>query len=584
MPNDQRLGNSTYDVIIVGGGHNGLVAANYLGRAGKKVLVVERRDIVGGACVTEEFFPGARFSSCSFVAGVLRPQIIADLELTSRFGLELYAPDPQGFALFDDASHIFIWQDVDKTLRQLEKISPDEAKGLLRFGTRLRRFGELTSHWTLDNPPMRSEMVALFEEAGEEELLNEFLFGSTRDLLSRYFKSPQIRGFYTFFGIVSIWGGPSTPGTGYLFGYHASGEFEGTFGRWAFPKGGMGAITGALANGARAHGAEILTGAPVAEIIVSGNRAQGVKLADGREFKAKVVMSNADPKRTLGGLVPEKALSSEFRGRVAGIDVRGSMARLHLLIDELPHYIGLPSAELGPQHRGHAILGGSEDRFEEAYTAMLRGVFPDQFPIEVIIQSATDPSLTPPGKHAMILGVQNLPFELAEGTWDSRKQEFQDRVLESLYKFAPNLRHHILGCHTITPLDLERTYGITGGNIFHVAMTIEHMFNNRPLPELSDYRTPIQGLYLCGAGTHPGGGVIGAPGHNAARVVIGDLEGRAKPEKRPSAVIREASLVDKVMKTEAGSNLGYHFARSRAFRAISRLALKSRDKKSGGDA
>ena len=572
--NDTQL----YDVVIVGGGHNGLVAANYLGRAGKKVLVVERRDILGGACVTEEFFPGARFSSCAFIQAVLRPKIIDELELTSRFGLEMYAPDPQGFALFDDASHIFLWQDVDKTLKQLEKIAPEDAKGLLRFGSRLRRFGDLTSQWTLGTPPTRSEMIRQFEEAGEEELLNEFLFGSTRDLLARYFTSDQVRGFYTFFGIVSIWGGPSTPGTGYLFGYHASGEFEGTFGRWAFPKGGMGSITAALARGARAYGAEILTGAPVLEIVVSGGRAQGVKLEDGRAFRAKIVMSNADPKRTLGKLVPQKALSSEFRGKVGRIDVRGTMARLHLLIDELPQYIGFDSAKAGPQHRGHAILGGSEERFEEAYAAMLRGVFPDQFPLEVIIQSVTDDTLTPLGRHAMILGVQNLPFELAEGDWDSRKEEFRERVFESLFKFAPNLRDHILGCHVITPLDLERTYGITGGNIFHVAMTVEHMFNNRPLPELSGYRTPVPGLYLCGAGTHPGGGVIGAPGHNAAQVVIGDLDGKAPTKVKPAAAVRGPSMLDKVMKTETGSGLGYLFARSRAFRAISRLAMRSRDK------
>jgi phytoene dehydrogenase-like protein len=572
-------GQEAYDVIIVGGGHNGLVAANYLGRAGKKVLVVERREILGGACVTEEFFPGARFSSCSFIQAVLRPKIIQDLELTSRFGLEMYAPDPQGFALFDDGSHILLWQDVDKTLRQLERMAPEDAKGLLRFGSRLRRFSDLTAHWMLDRPPARSEMIRQFETAGEEDLLNEFLFGSTRDLLNRYFTSPQVRGFYTFFGIVSIWGGPSTPGTGYLFGYHASGEFENTFGRWAFPRGGMGSITQALARGAEAYGARILTGASVEEILVSGGRAQGIRLGDGRTFHAAAVMSNADPKRTLGKLMPQSALSVSFRNKVEGIDVRGSMARLHLLIDELPHYIGFDSADLGPQHRGHAILGGSEERFEDAYTAMLRGVFPEHFPIEAIIQSATDDSLTPKGKHAMILGVQNLPFTLAEGDWDSRKQEFQDRVLESLFRFAPNLRHHILGCHTITPLDLERTYGITGGNIFHVAMTIEHMFNNRPLPELSDYRTPVRGLYLCSAGTHPGGGVIGAPGHNAAQTVIADLDGKAIPNARPEVQVKGSSLLDRVMKTEAGSNIGYLFARSRAFRTFARLALRSRDKR-----
>lgn len=574
-----------YDVIIVGGGHNGLVAANYLGRAGKTVLVVERREILGGACVTEEFFPGAKFSSCAFIQGVLRPQIIEELELSSRYGLENYAPDPQGFALFDDASHIFVWQDVDKTLKQLEKFAPEDAKGLLRFGTRLRRFGDLTAHWTLDSPPSRAEMIQHFEDAGEDELLNEFLFGSTRDLLSRYFSSDQIRGFYTFFGIVSIWGGPSTPGTAYLFGYHASGEFENTFGRWAFPKGGMGSITAALEKGARAHGVEILTGAPVTEIVIKDGKAQGVKLTDGRTFQAKTVMSNADPKRTLGKLVPAKELRSEFRDKVARIDVRGSMARLHLLIDELPHYIGFPSPALGPQHRGHAILGGSEERFEDAYIAMLKGEFPEHFPIEAIIQSATDDSLTPPGQHAMMLGVQNLPFELAKGDWDSRKKEFEERVLESLFKFAPNLRQHILGCHTITPLDLERTYGITGGNIFHVAMTIEHMFGNRPLPEVSDYRTPIGGLYLCGAGTHPGGGVTGAPGHNAAKTVIADLDGKAPAKRKPKSAAYGKSIIDRVMETETGASLGYQFARSRAFRSISQLALKtSKTKKPNDDA
>lgn len=567
---------TSYDVVIVGGGHNGLVAANYLGRAGKKVLVVERRNILGGACVTEEFFERNKFSSCSFIQAVMKPKIINDLELTTRFGLEMYAPDPQGFALFDDGSHILLWQDIDKTLKQLEKLAPEDAKGLISFGTRLRRFGDLTGHWTLDNPPTRSEMIKVFEDAGEEDLLNEFMFGSTRDLLNNYFKNPQVRGFYTFFGIVSIWGGPSTPGTSYLFGYHASGEFEGVFGRWAFPKGGMGAITVALERGAREFGVDILTDAPVEEILVSRGKATGIKLRDSRTFSSKVVMSNADPKRTFMSMVPASEIKSEFRNKVTRIDTRGSMARLHLLIDELPQYIGFEGSQAGPQHRGHAILGGSEERFENAYTAMLRGEFPEHFPIEAIIQSVTDETLTEPGKHAMTLGVQNLPFELAEGDWDSRKEEFQTKVLKSLFKFSPNLRDHILGCHTITPLDLQRTYGITGGNIFHVAMNVEHMFNNRPLPELSDYRSPIKGLYLCGAGTHPGGGVSGAPGHNAAQVVIDDLDGRVRERTNLSAATPNTSMLDKAMQSKTASNIGYLFIRSRAFRAISRLAMKAR--------
>jgi phytoene dehydrogenase-like protein len=274
--------------------------------------------------------------------------------------------------------------------------------------------------------------------------------------------------------------------------------------------------------------------------------------------------------------VPSSALPAEFRRKVAGIDVRGSMARLHLHLDQLPHYIGFPDATAGPQHRGHAILGGSEERFEDAYAAMLRGVFPDRFPIEAIIQSVTDDSLTEPGRHAMILGVQNLPFDLAEGDWDSRKEEFTQRVLADLHRFAPNLREHILGVHTITPLDLERTYGITGGNIFHVAMTMEHMFNNRPLPELSDYRTPVPGLYLCSAGTHPGGGVSGAPGHNAARTVVEDLDGIVRDRPDDAHAVRGPTVLDRVMETEVGSNIGYMFARSRAFRTIARLGMKSR--------
>jgi phytoene dehydrogenase-like protein len=568
------------DVVIIGGGHNGLVAANYLAKAGHSVTVLERRGIVGGACVTESFFPDypdAKFSSCAFIQAVLRPQIIDDLELVTKHGLSMYAPDPQGFALFPDGSHLMLWQDVDKTLRQLEKRNPEDAKNFLRFGQRLRRFGEITQGWLLTEPPSRAELIARFEELGEEDLLNEFLFGSTRDLLNTYFTSPEVRGFMTFFGIVSIWGGPSTPGTAYLFGYHASGEFEGVFGRWAFPRGGMGAITQAMRRAAEANGVTVLTDAEVARIDIARGRANGVTLTDGSRFSAKIVMSNADPHRTFTKLVEPGALDPAFRRAAERIDTRGSMARLHLLVDELPHYVGFPDSAPGPQHRGHAILGGSEEAFEDAYAAMLRGVFPEKFPIEAIIPSVTDDSLAPKGLHTIVLGVQNLPFHLAEGDWDSRKEEFQTRVLECLFAFAPNLRRAQKACHTITPLDLERTYGITGGNIFHVAMTVSHMFGARPLPEAAGYVTPVKGLYLCSAGTHPGGGVIGAPGHNAAQVAIAELQGRA-PD-RASRTGKARGLIDRVTENEAGLGIAYQFARSRMLRSLTRIGTKTKGQK-----
>ncbi|TGS71762.1 NAD(P)/FAD-dependent oxidoreductase [Mesorhizobium sp. M3A.F.Ca.ET.201.01.1.1] len=564
-----------YDAIVVGGGHNGLVAAGYLARAGKKVAVFERRKVLGGACVTEDFFPGVSFSSCSFIQAVLRPQIIRDLEL-SKFGLEMYAPDPQMFAVFDDATHVFAWQDVDKTLSEFARHSKEDAKNFLLFGTRLRRFGEIADRWLMTDPPSRATFIKAFEDEGEEELLNEFFFASTKDLLSRYFKSPQVRGYLTFYGIVSIWGGPSTPGTGYLFGYHSSGEFENTFGRWAFPVGGMGSITQAMARSAQAHGADIHVSSDVDEILVSDGVARGVRLADGREFAAPVILSNADPKHTFLKLLRPGAVGASLRKKVEQVDTRGSMARLHLLIDQLPQYLGFPNAEPGPQHRGHQLLGCSEERFEDAYSSMLRGELPSDYAIEAIIQSVTDPTLAPSGRHAMMLGVQNLSMTLAEGDWDSRREEFQAGVMESLYRYAPNLRGHVLGCHVITPLDLERTYGITGGNIFHTAMSVEHMFSARPIPEMGTYNTPVKGLYLCGAGSHPGGGVSGAPGHNAAQAVLADLSGAKRQAPIAATKGTSANMITRMMQSERGLSLGYTFARNRVFRTFSRLAMRNR--------
>src|SRR6185312_14281204 len=345
-----------YDAIIVGAGHNGLVAANYLARAGLKVVVLEARYLVGGACVTEELIKGAKFSSCAFVQGTFRPEIVNELKLRD-FGLEMTAPDVQGLPIFPDGSHVCLWQDLDRTVRELERISQREAQGFLEFGIRLQHFGRLMKPFLFSaDPPKRSEVMKAFEDAGETELYNEFMLASTNGLVEKYFASDHVRGLLTFLGLVSVWAGPDTPEGAYLYGYHAIGEFEDTIGRWAFVKGGMGGITQALARGAESHGVEIRVNAPVSEIIIEGGNVHGIRLATGEELKAGIVISNVHPKLTFLKLLQPQHLKSRFKQAVERIDTKGAMARVHLLVDQLPHYVGFESAAEGWQHRGLVVL------------------------------------------------------------------------------------------------------------------------------------------------------------------------------------------------------------------------------------
>jgi phytoene dehydrogenase-like protein len=561
----------SFDSVIIGGGHNGLVAANYLARAGKSVCVVEARDVVGGACVTEELVPGSRWSSCSFVMGMLRPEIIAELEL-AKYGLQAISPEIQGFGLWDDGDHVMRHKDVDLTLKSIEAHSKPDAKGFFEFGARLKRFADLSPDWLLSDPPSRSEVFARFEAAGETELLNEFLLLSTSDLLDRYITSDRLKGYMMFLGMVSIWGGPQTPMTSYVYGYHACGEYDGAFSRWALPVGGMGAITAALRRGAEAHGAVVRTDCPVEEIVIKGGKAAGVRLAGGEVISADIVLSNAEPGRTLGKLLPKGTLAASLKAAVDRHDTRGSMARMHILIDTLPHYVGF-GPELGPQHKGHAILNATPQLYQDAYEAQLHGEFPDDFVVEALIHSVTDPSVCKPGQHTLALGVQQLPIHLKNGTWDDHKDAWLDRVMETVYRFAPNLRGHVIGRNAITPLDLERTYGLTGGNIFQGSMVgLENLFSARAAPGGENYRTPVDGLYLCGSGVHPGGGVTGAPGHNAAKRVLADLAGDAEPLRRHTEISK--SLVDTMLGTGFGKEFGYQVARSKVLRGATRFFSK----------
>lgn len=569
-----------YDAVVIGAGHNGLVAANYLARAGQRVLVLEARDVVGGACVTEELIPGSKWSSCAFIAGLLRPEIIAELEL-KRFGLDLYQGEALSFSLFPDGSHLMMWKEMDRTIREIEKLSKADSKAYLDFGLRLQRFAGIVTPYLLTSPPERSELLAAFEAAGEQSLFNEFTLLSVRDLLDRYFEDERVKSLLTFFGMVSIFGGPSTPGTAYTWGHHSWGEFEGNFGQFGFARGGMGAISEALAAGARHHGVEIRTGASVDKVLVTRGRATGVRLADGTEVRAARVLSNADPKRSLLSLLDAGTLAPEMERAVRNIDTRGSMARIHLLIDELPHYLPFAEPGEGPQHHGHQLLGASVEAFEEAAEAQRRGTFPSHYVIEAAIQSVHDDSLAPAGLHTMTLGIQQLPSQLHGTTWSAEKERWADGVLEDLFVYAPNLRDHIVARHVITPEDLDTEYLITDGNIFHGGMMLDQLFGSRPLQELAHYRTPVAGYYLCGSGTHPGGGVMGANGHNAARVVLDDTNGNAStpaPRRVVGAARRpwQERVTSRMMSTRAGRWVGYQAARQPGLRKVTTYAAKVR--------
>jgi phytoene dehydrogenase-like protein len=564
-----------FDVAIIGAGHNALVCANYLARAGLSVVVLEARNVVGGACVSEELIAGALWSSCSFIQGMLRPEIIADLQL-AKYGLISKSPDVQGFGLWKDGDHVFLHKDLDRTITSIEKHSKGDGENFLRFAARMKRFGDITRDVLLSEPPSRADFIRLFEDEGEHELLRDFVFSSAGDLMERYIASDRLRGYMMFLGMVSTWGGPSTPGTSYVYGYHAQGEYDGIMGRWALPVGGMGAITRALSASAVAHGADVRVNAPVTNVLVRAGRAVGVALKSGEEFEAKLVISGADPKRSLTRFLEAKHLPDRVRKAAEAIDQRGSMARIHLLIDELPKYVGFDSSGAGPQHMGHTILGGSGPLYEDAWDAQRRGEFAKEYVIEALIHSLTDPSVAKPGQHTLTLGVQQLPYDLASGTWDERKEEWADKVLETLFEYAPNLRGHILGRHIITPRDLEQEYNLTGGNIFQASMVgLDQLMDARPLWAAGHYRTPVENYYMCGAGTHPGGGVTGAPGHNAAMRVLADLRGE-QSIRQVRTRAGGKTIFDSILETSLGQKLGFQVAKSRGFRALTRHLSKTK--------
>ena len=524
-----------YDIIIVGAGHNGLVTAAYLARAGRRVLVLERRDVVGGACVTEELWPGFRVSTAAYVNSLLRPEIIRDLEL-GRHGFELLPRSPSSFTPFPDGRFLLMGPDKELTRQQVAKFSTRDAEALPRYEAMLERVADFIEPTLLQTPPnpwsfgpknlgQLARLGWRFLKLGRDGPgALEILTGAARPILDRWFESEELKIALATDAIIGAMASPSMPGTAYVLFHHVMGECNGVRGMWGYVRGGMGGVTQALASAARAHGAEIKLNSPVAKIVTRRGRVKGVALADGSEIPAKKVVSNADAHVTFLQLVDQGELDPDFVAAVRGIDYASASLKINVAISELPDFTAVKRSGLAPNAhlRGTIHLAPTLDYMERAYDDAKYGR-PSADPIlECTIPSVVDTTVAPAGKHVMSFFVQYAPYHLRNGGWDEAKDHFADRCFEILNEYAPNFKRAVIDRQVLSPLDLERRFGLTGGNIFQGAMTLPQLFFLRPLPGYADYRTPIKGLYLCGSATHPGGGVMGACGYNAAREILRD--------------------------------------------------------------
>ena len=522
-----------YDAIVVGAGHNGLVTAGYLARAGWSVLVLERRAIVGGACVTEEAFPGYQVSTAAYLVSLMQERVVRDLELR-RFGYDVLPKDPAYFAPYLDGRHLFMYADQQRTCAELARFSRHDAERYPAYEEFIERMARFVEPMLLEAPPnvpprTPGDMSALSKLAYRTlrrsprqigELVRMFT-GSAREILDDWFESDELKLALATDGVIGTNGGPGSPGTAYVLLHHVMGGVGGVRGLWGFVKGGMGALTMALRRSAEAYGARVETGAEVSSIDVRNGRILGVTLADGQEHHAYTVVSNADPKRTFLRMLDRAQLPPEFVSQVEEYRCEGASFKINLALGELPNYRACPGTRQGPQHRGTTHICQSLDALEQAWDEAKFGA-PSREPLlEITIPTAYDPSLAPEGKHVMSIFAQYAPYRLADGVWESaRKAAFVDRVIGLLERYAPNIRGAIEHVHALSPLDLESEYGLTGGNIFHGDLRPDQLFALRPVAGWARYATPIAGLYLCGSGTHPGGGVTGAPGHNAAKVIL----------------------------------------------------------------
>jgi phytoene dehydrogenase-like protein len=498
------------------------------------VVVLERRDVLGGCCITEEVWPGFKVSVAAYVNSLLRPEIIRDLEL-KKYGFEMLPRSPSSFTPFPDGRYLMMGPDRGMTLKEIAKFSAKDAENYPKYEdmlTRVADFLEPTLTQTPPNPFGFSVGDAIkvgklgmgFRGLGRQTATEavEILTGAARPILDRWFESDELKATLATDAVIGAFAAPSHPGTAYVLFHHVMGECNGVRGVWGYVRGGMGTISNSLASAAKARGAEIRTNADVGRIVVQNGRAVGVALKDGTEFRAKRVVSNADAHVTFVRLMDPKDLPPDFLSAVNRIDYASATVKINVALSEPPQFKALPGTGIGPQHHGTMHVCPGMDYIERAYDDAKYGKPAANPMLECTMATALDNTLAPPGKHILSMFVQYAPYHLKDTTWDVEKDKFADRCFDLLNEYAPNFKQSVLHRQVIPPPEMERLWGITGGNIMQGAMSLSNMFSFRPVPGFANYRTPVPGLYMCGAATHPGGGVMGACGLNAAREILRD--------------------------------------------------------------
>ncbi|XP_056148139.1 pyridine nucleotide-disulfide oxidoreductase domain-containing protein 2 [Lampris incognitus] len=543
-----------YDALVIGGGHNGLVAAAYLQKGGLKTAVLERRHVLGGAAVSEELFPGFHFSRCSYLLSLLRPHIYNDLEL-KKHGLKVYLRDPHAFTpMLEEGVRgapprsLTLGSDLAMNQREIGKFSHGDAKAFPEFVTYLEKLAGAIQP-LLDAPPVdipgltagslrrrltASKTLMPIVKCGLKlgrniPELYEIITAPIMKILNRWFESEPLRATLATDAVIGAMTSPDSPGSGYVLLHHVMGELEKEKGAWGYVEGGMGGVSKAIASSARSHGAEIFTEKEVEQVLVGSDGAtKGVVLKDGTEIRSKVVLSNATPYVTFKKLTPQGSLSPEFIKAIDQIDYTSPVTKINVAVDKLPNFLASPTPDgkPGPHHQCSIHLNcESVEVLETAYKDAMRGQASARPMLEMTIPSVLDPTLAPPGCHVVSLFTQFTPYYLEGKEWtDQDREAFADVAFDWVERYAPGFKKSVVGRDILAPPDLERIFGLTGGNIFHGSMSLDQLYLARPLPSLSDYRSPIEGLYLCGSGSHPGGGVMGSPGWNAALVAMADLK------------------------------------------------------------
>lgn len=540
MPGAKR-----YDSIIIGGGHNGLVAAAYLAKAGKSVCVLERRAVLGGACTTEELWPGYKVSTAAYVVSLLLPQVIEQLRLKD-YGLKILPRSPSSFTPLPDGRSLLMGPEPGLNQREIAKFSQRDAEAFPRYEALLERVAAAIEPALMETAPDPVPLPKSWRTIGVGKRLRdarklwhmakamgalgrdvpaaiELLTGAARPILERWFESDVLRATLATDAIIGSAGSISEAGSAYVLLHHVMGEAGGARGVWGFVQGGMGALSNAIAAAGEGLGVEIRRETPVARILVSDGEVHGVELEDGTQLMAQTVASSLDPHLTFERLIEPGKLPEDFREAVAQIDYASSSAKINLALSEPPRFTSVPGDGVGPHHHGTIHIGPSIEYLERAYDDAKYGR-PSEHPIlEMTMPTSVDTTIAPEGHHIVSMFVQYAPYQLREGNWDDIKESFGDRCIEELSQYAPNVPGAILHRQVLSPLDLERTFGLTGGNIFQGAMTMRQLYALRPVVGWADHRTPIQRLYLCGAASHPGGGVMGACGRNAASEMLRDM-------------------------------------------------------------